>query len=161
MKECATCKVVFDPSPALRGAPKTYCSPKCRNGRRRSWTRVKERIKNDPAYHASYLAYFREYKDRHRSLAQLVTLKSWLKRKYGLTIEDFQKLRDQQNDLCAICGKPETQKGRRLLSVDHCHETGKVRALLCKHCNSAIGHLHDDPSLARKAYEYLARHSNA
>jgi peptide methionine sulfoxide reductase MsrB len=76
-------------------------------------------------------------------------------------MDEFQKLRDRQNDLCAICGKPETQKGRRLLSVDHCHKTNKVRALLCKHCNSALGHLHDDPELARKAHEYLMRHSNA
>ena len=65
---------------------------------------------------------------------------------------------EQQNGVCAICGKPETkvQYGKiQPLTVDHNHETGKVRGLLCFNCNIAIGKLKDDIVLLEKAIDYL------
>lgn len=60
-----------------------------------------------------------------------------------------------QNGKCAICGTlPEPG---RLLCVDHRHSDGVVRGLLCDHCNTALGHLRDNPILMQKAIEYIEK----
>lgn len=66
----------------------------------------------------------------------------------GLTPEEIQKLLDMQGGVCAICGDPPTD-------LDHCHKTGKVRFLLCKHCNRGLGAFKDNPNLMRKAAKLL------
>jgi protein-arginine kinase activator protein McsA len=83
---------------------------------------------------------------------------STIKRKFGLTKEDYKSLLKSQDWVCAICGNFETKtvKGRvQSLSVDHCHTTGEVRGLLCNACNTAIGNFKDDPELLRKAASYI------
>ena len=67
--------------------------------------------------------------------------------KYGLSLEEVEKLLQQQNSLCAICNQPPV--GQRKLCVDHCHTTGQVRGLLCLQCNTTLGFLEKrniDPS---------------
>lgn len=59
---------------------------------------------------------------------------------------------------CWICKKPEPIAGRKL-SIDHCHDTGKVRGLLCTHCNTGLGHFNHDPDRIDKAIRYLERTS--
>lgn len=77
-----------------------------------------------------------------------------LKRGYGMTHEDYDALLYRQNLGCAICGRrPE----KRALAVDHCHETGRVRGLLCHKCNPGIGIFCDDPALLLKAADYLLK----
>jgi hypothetical protein len=78
----------------------------------------------------------------------------WLKHKYGITQADYDALFEAQSGLCAVCRKPEVIKDAPL-RVDHNHHTGKVRGLLCHHCNVALGHFKDDPQLLRAAMEYL------
>lgn len=78
--------------------------------------------------------------------------KSHLKYSYNISIEDYETLLAAQNGICAICGKEESH---RSLSVDHNHNTGAVRGLLCNNCNVAIGMLNDDPNLCIKASRYL------
>jgi hypothetical protein len=73
-------------------------------------------------------------------------------RRYGITERHYVGLLRKQNGVCAICGTPPNG---RLLAVDHDHNTGKVRGLLCQGCNAAIGYLMDDPVVVRKAAEYL------
>lgn len=85
--------------------------------------------------------------------------KTALKR-YSLTLVDYDRLWEQQEGLCAICGKSETTKrgeSVQRLSVDHDHRTGKVRGLLCSKCNPALGYLETlkHGSLIWKAIEYL------
>ena len=75
---------------------------------------------------------------------------------YGITLQDYYAMRDEQNGQCAICGKHESSFKKRL-GVDHCHKSGKVRGLLCFHCNHAIGKLDDSPKLLRTAADYLER----
>lgn len=68
-------------------------------------------------------------------------------KKYGLIPSDFDKMMELQKGLCAICGKPsiaKNQYGMRLLDIDHNHNTGQVRGLLCTKCNTAIGKLDVD-----------------
>ena len=62
---------------------------------------------------------------------------------------------EAQNGVCAICG--EARPEERTLHVDHDHETGAIRGLLCVRCNNAIGDLRDDNDLARKLADYLDR----
>lgn len=84
-------------------------------------------------------------------------------RKFGITLEQYEEIKEQQGGVCFLCGKPETKKQKRRagevvldsLHVDHCHDTGKVRGLLCFRCNTGIGKLCDDPNLLRKAADYL------
>ncbi|MFF3502733.1 endonuclease VII domain-containing protein [Streptomyces sp. NPDC003247] len=74
---------------------------------------------------------------------------SYFKRKYGLTPTERDTMIASQMGLCVICLKAPA------VHVDHCHETGKVRGVLCFNCNSAIGKLGDDPDAVRRAAAYL------
>ena len=68
---------------------------------------------------------------------------------------------EKQGGVCAICGGSEPKDAgtghRRRFAVDHCHETGRVRGLLCVNCNSGIGKLKDSPDLLRRALDYLSQ----
>ncbi len=79
--------------------------------------------------------------------------KSRLKSLFGLTVEQYDEMLDQQKGVCKICGRP-CSSGRRL-AVDHCHETGKIRGLLCGNCNKGIGNFQDSVPVLRSAIEYL------
>lgn len=90
-----------------------------------------------------------------------------LRRNFGITLADYNAMLDRQGGVCAICGGPPTdrrnrRRGKQLvfvarLVVDHDHDTGRVRGLLCGACNSAIGFLKDDPATVRSALAYLER----
>lgn len=80
------------------------------------------------------------------------------KKSYGITIEDYDIMSESQGHVCAICGNAETAKnqyGIKRLAVDHCHQSGTVRGLLCADCNRALGMFRDNPNLLRKAADYL------
>lgn len=78
-----------------------------------------------------------------------------LKRKYGIGLDDFNKMLQDQEGHCALCpSTPDSQKNGTLV-VDHCHKTGAVRGLLCNPCNTAIGLLREDRSILEKAIGYL------
>ncbi len=80
-------------------------------------------------------------------------LDTFLIREYGITIDDYRDLLDSQNGSCAICHKTNDDGVR--LSVDHDHKTGRVRGLLCRTCNWAVGFLYDDKGLALSVARYL------
>lgn len=75
-----------------------------------------------------------------------------LKRKFGISLDDYNLMFEKQQGLCAICNRPEKNKK---LAVDHCHATGRVRGLLCSKCNQALGMLDDNIEFMRKAINYL------
>lgn len=104
--------------------------PESRNASKRAW------VKNNPEKHAAYSR----------------------KALYGLTDADFKRVLFAQGGICAICGGPPTQ-ARKSLSVDHCHDTGKIRGLLCGSCNTGLGSFKDDKELLLKAHAYLFLHS--
>ena len=79
-----------------------------------------------------------------------------LKFKYGLSIEEYNVLLENQNHSCAICKCNVTSKRvKGSFAVDHNHTTGKIRGLLCNQCNRAIGMLNDSPELLQTALTYL------
>lgn len=73
--------------------------------------------------------------------------------KYGMTIEDYDRMFAEQNGGCAICGGTPTRTEH--LHVDHDHETGRIRGLLCDSCNLGLGKFRDDPDVLAKAAAYL------
>ncbi len=79
-----------------------------------------------------------------------------LKRLYGISIEQYENMEALQQGLCAVCHKPEV--GRRRLAVDHHHETGQTRQLLCGKCNKGIGLFAEVPDRLRQAALYLETH---
>lgn len=80
----------------------------------------------------------------------------YLRRKYGITLEEYDALLQQQGGTCAICRRPP--RDDISLHVDHDHETGARRGLLCFRCNNSLGDLEDDPDLLRRAAAYLDAH---
>jgi hypothetical protein len=87
---------------------------------------------------------------REKYLARLTNCH--LRRKYGITLEDFSNRLQKQSGVCAICGG--LNKDRKL-AVDHDHRTKQIRGLLCSSCNLGIGRFKDSPELLIKAAQYL------
>ena len=80
-----------------------------------------------------------------------------IKHRYGVTLEWYKNKLQEQNGCCEICKQPPKQ-GKRLF-VDHNHGTGKVRGLLCNHCNSMIAYALEMTNNLQKAIEYLQKYN--
>lgn len=129
IKKCASCK---EEKPISlfhirkSGSPYSYCNT-CEN------------IKSRASYH------------KHRD-KKIVAGKIWkLKARYNLTPEQYNNMLIKQNGVCYIC-QIESDKA---LHIDHCHETGTVRGLLCQSCNHGLGFFKDSVKLLERAIEYL------
>lgn len=82
------------------------------------------------------------------------SLASHYKNKYGMTIDEVHSLFHSQDRKCALCKDTLDEK---TMMVDHCHETGRVRGILCRRCNSGLGFLGDTAQALGRALEYLKR----
>lgn len=82
--------------------------------------------------------------------------KAHLKAKYGITPEDYERMLEQQRGGCCLCGAPPPDGGS--LHVDHDHDTGMVRSLLCFRCNAGLGQFRHDPALLQRAADYAGLH---
>jgi len=94
-------------------------------------------------------------KERYRK-SKKQTRERHLVRKYGVTLDDYNKMLEVQGGKCAICGRTEDTQHNDVLHVDHCHKTGAVRGLLCRGCNHVLGHMKDDVENLRRAIDYLS-----
>ena len=120
----------------------------------------------DKKQHAEYTKEWRrknkehviEYETFHRDKvkAKRNMLKSNLKLKYGITIEEYDNVYSKQNGKCAICGASETEFKIRF-AVDHDHKTNLVRGLLCKKCNLILGYANDNATILQNAINYLSK----
>lgn len=97
-----------------------------------------------------YKEWYKENKDVDRE--------RHLKRKYGISNNDYEKMIILQNGKCAICGNLPTPNTK--LHVDHDHQTGKIRKLLCKNCNNALGYAREDISILDRMIDYLNSHKD-
>lgn len=77
--------------------------------------------------------------------------------RYGITESEYESMWQSQQGLCAICKRPETESIRGRLCIDHCHDTGIVRGLLCGFCNTGLGGFRDNVESLRSAITYLER----
>ena len=93
--------------------------------------------------------YMRDYRNNNKEKLR----KRKLERTYGIDL-DYEKLFQDQNGCCAICGRSYTEF-QRPLCVDHDHDTGEVRGLLCSPCNVAIGLLRSNTDVLLQAIRYL------
>lgn len=82
-----------------------------------------------------------------------------LRRKFGITEEQFNLMVAEQNNRCAICGTSEPGGNANKWHIDHDHQTNRVRKLLCAKCNMGIGHLNDDPAIIAQSFFYLTSFS--
>jgi hypothetical protein len=90
--------------------------------------------------------------------------KNELKRKYGLTRDQFEAMLQEQHGVCAICKGNEqlTKRKREPLCVDHKHDESRaIRGLLCRRCNVIVGMVENNPELFRAAADYLEKHERA
>lgn len=76
------------------------------------------------------------------------------KERYSISKNQFEKLLAEQNNACAICRVP-VKNLNRMICIDHCHTSGKLRGLLCHNCNSGIGLLKDNIQILEQAIQYL------
>ena len=88
---------------------------------------------------------YQRNKDKYRD--------TYLKRLYGLSLEEYNNMTEQQNSLCYVCNQPP--KGGKRLAVDHCHTTGTVRRLLCANCNTTLGLVNEDINIMNKLIKYI------
>jgi hypothetical protein len=98
-----------------------------------------------------------KYRERNAEQHKANQRNANLKHKYGITNEEYHTMLDKQNRCCLICNKHETFNAPIRFVVDHCHETGKVRGILCNSCNTGLGLFGDCPHNLRDAAEYLIK----
>jgi len=152
MKTCSICKGAKPINEFVQDKRKgrgvgSHCK-KCHNMRSSVW------YKNNKE---QAMASTKGWKKSHPINTKLSQLKQNLKRMYGLTIEEYDAILMSQGGLCLIC-HTDTPGGRGRFHVDHDHDTGKIRGLLCHGCNIAIGHMREDPRILRSAADYLEYH---
>jgi len=143
---CSKRRILSKFSPFALKARYPYCKECMSSANRES------KLKNKGTYEA--------YRDKSRHYHRY----NHLRRKYNITEEDFMRMERQQNGVCAICFKPETSKCRNgdvsRLHVDHNHETGEIRGLLCNRCNRGVGFFKDEIEHLKGAIRYLDHHKN-
>ena len=88
----------------------------------------------------------------------------YLQKKYGISLSEYRQILDKQDGKCAICKVVAEEDHLKIndtikrLYLDHCHETGKVRGILCAHCNSVLGYAKDNITVLKNAINYLGEH---
>ena len=146
-----------DPRPPVPPAGQKRC-PRCRE--------VKEvsGFHRDSATKSGYKSACKKCcnaKDRGRKRVRgTASRRRTLLNRYGLTLAEYDTLLAKQGGVCGVCGQPESDVDRRSgltrsLAVDHCHESGKVRGLLCRKCNHGLGLLGDQADDVRRLLAYL------
>lgn len=131
--------------------PRKALTPEQRQERNR---KNRERYANDPEYRAKIKAQAKSAPSKAPAMRKGARLKE----SFGITMEQFEAMREAQKGACAICGKKETGSKRSVhLFVDHCHKTKSIRGLLCNNCNIGLGHFKDDSELLMKAASYLTK----
>lgn len=119
----------FNKNPRIKRGYQNYCR-RCANEYAAEWQRRKA-IENPEAH-----------KRRIKG--------NKLNAEYGISIEEYEAMKEAQDNKCAIC-----EEEPEVLVVDHDHETGKVRGLLCHSCNRGLGLFGDDPERLRRAVKFL------
>lgn len=107
-------------------------------------------IKNKDHIREQGKKYYLRNKEHHKKVMK----ENHLKSAFGIDIQEYNKLFDEQNGCCAICGRHQSELSQTLY-VDHNHETNKIRGLLCINCNALLGHAKDNSNVLEKAMHYL------
>lgn len=157
-KRCSRCsemkpRAEFNRNKSHRDGSGSYCR-RCRNEYGRWWSKTnqeKVRLKN--------LKWRKSHPEQNRECNHA----AWIKSEYGITRDGYSEMLLRQGGVCAICKKAETVEWEgvtKRLSVDHSHETGKVRALLCNNCNRVIGLVETANADIYAYLSYLNKHTD-
>lgn len=150
-----TCRVCNEYKDISHFQPQGYQCRECRNAKQRAyWANLPEDVRQS---RQKSVEYQREYRAKNPAKVKELSRKTHMMRTFNMTIEQYDEMLEAQNGVCAICQQSCTTGNN--LAVDHNHETGKVRALLCKNCNTAIGLMKEDVDRMIKAIEYIKHHS--
>ena len=174
MKICESCGKEFKPSKNDKRIK--YCCAECRivgrkinkymqnyyENNKEKWERTEEKNKRRNELRRKRYREDEEYRNKLRQKSKEyhkrkpeIKFKERMK-KYNITPKDYENILRKQDGKCAICGSSESQKdGTKRFFVDHNHNTGKVRGLLCSKCNFGIGQFNDDVELLKNAIKYL------
>ena len=158
MNKCKKCGKMFEDFLTKKGKPSTKCNP-CLIERNKLNTERHHKIMKSPELVKEE---YREYYANHRAEYKKMRFRNALKRKYGITVEEYEQMWTNQNGQCAICdlvlirtsefGKPKKTSP----CVDHDHTTGKVRKILCRGCNLKLAII-DNNNFLEKAIQYLSK----
>lgn len=171
---CRVCDRLLDDRnwyPSLKGCGNYICKS-CHGKDQREYDQAhkpqralsqRRRRKSNPEYaerqrvsNRKWMLANSEYLKKYRSERREHTKGRSLQRNYGMSLGDYKRLFIEQQGRCKICGIHQSElKNRRVLHVDHCHKTGKIRGLLCGRCNTWLGRYEDNGFVAQ-VREYLS-----
>jgi hypothetical protein len=164
-RECRGCGETFEAE--TKSSRRAYCNRRCyesfwtnKMGGKESKEAARQsrnaeqmrRYRADPEVWNKHLAQAREWHRRTRESRKTVARNGHLRRTFGMTISQYDEMLASQNGRCAVCS---VLPGDRPLVVDHNHESGKVRALLCDRCNTTVGFLETRPELVDSCARYI------
>jgi len=167
MRTCSKCKEEKDEDCFYPGTHSAKCK-ECHRAYQKAryaahpekWKEYEQRAREkDPE---AFKIKSREAQARYRANPENTIRLRYVKSRYGIDIDEYVRMETAQGEVCAICKRPPMSNGRDTtprLHVDHCHKTGRVRALLCFKCNAMLGHAEDSESTLQAAIEYLKLHS--
>jgi hypothetical protein len=112
--------------------------------------------KNNPEKLAKRQRVYRKTHKKNKDSIRASSFRHKLKT-LGITAVDYDKMYNEQNGRCAICGKHQLELNKSL-HLDHCHLTGIVRGILCSNCNTGLGLFKDDIKILRCAISYLDKY---
>lgn len=153
MKNCRYCKedlsyTSFPKNKTTKDGLSYYCKSCC--VKKTMESRNREKTINPLTGRTNYKKKYNEYPVYSKEYIKNNTLK----KKYNITLDIYNQMLIDQNNTCAICSRHANELPKSL-DVDHCHNTGKVRGLLCGKCNMGIGYFQDNVDIINKALVYI------
>jgi len=106
------------------------------------------------------VAYNKAYREKHKEKVLEIERKSKLKMTYGITPEQYDHMLKKQDGKCTICAAKKPGGRTKMFFIDHCHNNGNVRGLLCMRCNTGLGLFLDNPKFLLNAISYLKENSS-
>ncbi len=148
-----------------RAADYRAANPKTEGQKRRQLELTREHYEANKKSYISASKKWRKANPQRAAASNVASTRRSRMRSRGTTVEQAAEQLRRQNGTCAICGegpillwlRPSTNM-RRIAVVDHDHETGKARGILCNICNLGIGYFHDVPMTLRQAADYLEKY---
>lgn len=152
---CVDCRVEFEYE--YRTGPTRQRCNDCRSNRKNDTDRAKSQRWRENNREA-YIAYQRNYHQARKDDPEYRRMRreNMVRYTYGIEQAEVDALIEAQGGKCAICQGDRNGAGKRL-HIDHCHDTRKIRGMLCSKCNTAVGLLDDDPARAEAVAAYLRR----
>ena len=165
-KKCTKCKVE-QPLTNYHAHPKLKYHPRCKPCRAQDqreyyvanpdkFKAYKARARNETIEERT--ARIQKRKDEAPAKRRIARWKWHIRRTLGATAEQYEDMFTAQGGKCAICATTEPGGNRSRFSIDHCHDTGKIRGLLCVSCNSGLGYFKDNVDRLNAAASYLEVH---